>query len=148
MPGALLRQLARTIEVAGEDPGIRLVVLRASGTGAFCAGASFDELKSIRTLEEGKEFFSGFARVILAMIRCPKFVLARVHGRAAGGGGWRHSRCGTGCSVGSTAALGRRAACRSHVLPRARRSGGGSPPGRRARPSATQATPASSSRDG
>jgi len=32
------------------------------------------------------EFFHGFARVILAMIRAPKFVLVRVHGRAAGGG--------------------------------------------------------------
>jgi methylglutaconyl-CoA hydratase len=86
MPGALLRQLARTIAAAGEDPEVRVVVLQASGTGTFCAGASFDELKSIGTIEEGKEFFSGFAKVILAMIRCPKFVLARVHGRAAGGG--------------------------------------------------------------
>src|SRR5690606_30213768 len=35
--------------------------------------------------EQGQEFFSGFARVILAMIRSPKFVITRVHGRAAGG---------------------------------------------------------------
>src|SRR5690606_30847968 len=35
--------------------------------------------------EQGQEFFSGFARVILAMVRAPKFVITRVHGRAAGG---------------------------------------------------------------
>ena len=28
----------------------------------------------------------GFARLILAMRRCPKFVIARVHGKAVGGG--------------------------------------------------------------
>ncbi|MBA3671584.1 MAG: enoyl-CoA hydratase/isomerase family protein, partial [Gemmatimonadaceae bacterium] len=50
------------------------------------AGASFDELVSIGNEEEGEEFFGGFARVILAMIRAPKFVLVRVHGRTAGGG--------------------------------------------------------------
>ncbi|HKH91235.1 MAG TPA: enoyl-CoA hydratase-related protein, partial [Gemmatimonadaceae bacterium] len=48
--------------------------------------ASFDELVAISTEQEGQEFFSGFAEVILAMIRAPKFVLVRVHGRAAGGG--------------------------------------------------------------
>jgi methylglutaconyl-CoA hydratase len=34
----------------------------------------------------GKEFFLGFARVILAMIRCPKPIITRVHGKVVGGG--------------------------------------------------------------
>ncbi|MGE0554552.1 MAG: enoyl-CoA hydratase/isomerase family protein, partial [Gemmatimonadales bacterium] len=34
----------------------------------------------------GQQFFSGFAKVILAMVRAPQFVVARVHGKAAGGG--------------------------------------------------------------
>ena len=86
LPGALLNQLAETVAAAGRDPGALVMVLRSDGTGPFCAGASFDELRSISTPEQGQKFFSGFARVILAMIRCPKFVLVRAHGKAAGGG--------------------------------------------------------------
>jgi methylglutaconyl-CoA hydratase len=86
LPGALLRRLAEAVTWVGKDPAARVIVLRSEGTGPFCAGASFDELIDIGSIDEGKEFFSGFARVILAMIRAPKFVLVRVHGRTAGGG--------------------------------------------------------------
>lgn len=86
LPGALLVQLAEGIGMLGEDPSARVIVVGSGGTGPFCAGASFDELVAISTEREGEEFFSGFAKVILAMIRAPKFVLVRVHGRAAGGG--------------------------------------------------------------
>jgi methylglutaconyl-CoA hydratase len=86
LPGALLRRLAEAITWLGKDAAARVIVLRSEGTGPFCAGASFDELVSIANIAEGTEFFSGFARVILAMVRAPKFVLVRVHGRTAGGG--------------------------------------------------------------
>lgn len=89
MPGALLRTLAGRIREAGDDPAARVVVLRSAGRGPWCAGASFDELVAISERgdrEAGREFFSGFARVIRAIQRCPKFVVARVHGRVAGGG--------------------------------------------------------------
>lgn len=86
MPAALLRRLAEAITWVGRDPAARVIVLRSTGTGPFCAGASFDELIAIADEQAGEEFFSGFARVILAMIRAPKFVLVRVHGRVAGGG--------------------------------------------------------------
>ena len=85
LPGALLRELADTVTRVGADPAARVIVLSSGGTGPFCAGASFDELIAIASATEGREFFSGFARVILAMIRAPKFVVTRVHGRAAGG---------------------------------------------------------------
>ena len=86
LPGALLRTLAQAIEAAGRDPAVRVLVLRSDGSGPFCAGASFDELVSIDNPSDGEVFFSGFANVILAMIRAPKFVLVRVHGKTAGGG--------------------------------------------------------------
>ena len=86
LPGALLQHLAATIESVGLDAEVRVLVLRSEGTGPFCAGASFDELVSIADPEEGERFFSGFAAVILAMIRTPQFVLVRVHGKTAGGG--------------------------------------------------------------
>lgn len=85
LPGALLRELAATVTRVGEDPGARVILLKSGGTGPFCAGASFDELVAIADTTQGQDFFSGFSRVILAMIRAPKFVVTRVHGRAAGG---------------------------------------------------------------
>jgi methylglutaconyl-CoA hydratase len=85
LPSAILRDLAAAVTAAGADPSARVIVLQSGGTGPFCAGASFDELTAIASPEQGQEFFSGFARVILAMIRAPKFVISRVHGKAAGG---------------------------------------------------------------
>jgi len=85
LPGALLRTLAAEITTLGQHPDARVIVLRSGGAGPFCAGASFDEFSTITDASQGTEFFSGFSRVILAMIRVPKFVLTRVHGKAAGG---------------------------------------------------------------
>jgi methylglutaconyl-CoA hydratase len=85
LPGTLLGKLAREVTALGANPDARVIVMRSGGTGPFCAGASFDELTAIHDSVTGQEFFSGFSRVILAMIRAPKFVLVRVHGKAAGG---------------------------------------------------------------
>jgi methylglutaconyl-CoA hydratase len=85
LPGSLLSELANEITALGKNPETRVIVLRSEGTGPFCAGASFDELTAISTPAAGKEFFSGFSRVLLAMIRAPQFVLVRVQGKAAGG---------------------------------------------------------------
>jgi methylglutaconyl-CoA hydratase len=60
--------------------------LRSAGEKAFCAGASFDELISIQDLETGQKFFSGFAKVINACRKAPKFIIGRIHGKAVGGG--------------------------------------------------------------
>ncbi len=86
LPGKLLRELAATIEAAGKNPDAKVILLCSEGEKAFCAGASFDELVSINDLQTGKEFFSGFALVINAMRKAPKFVIARVQGKAVGGG--------------------------------------------------------------
>lgn len=86
LPATVLRQLAEAIDMAAHNADARVVILASEGTGAFCAGASFDELRAIRSAEQGQEFFSGFARVILAMRRCPKVIIGRVQGKAVGGG--------------------------------------------------------------
>lgn len=92
LPGALLGDLANEFNALAKAPDVRVIVLKSEGS-SFCAGASFAEFKAISNADEGKEFFSGFARLVLAMIRCPQFVLARVHGKAAGGGIGMISAC-------------------------------------------------------
>jgi methylglutaconyl-CoA hydratase len=86
LPGVLLEELTKAIKHAAHDPEISVIVLRSSGEKTFCAGASFDELLSIDSFEKGKKFFLGFASVINAMRKCPKFIIARVHGKCVGGG--------------------------------------------------------------
>lgn len=86
LPGSLLREIAAKITSCGEDESIKVVVLKSAGLRTFCAGASFDELLSLTDEVEGKTFFMGFATLILAMKKCPKFVIARVQGKAIGGG--------------------------------------------------------------
>lgn len=86
LPGTLLRELAAAITEAGNNNDAKVIVLKSEGEKAFCAGASFDELVSINDIETGTYFFSGFAGVINAMRKAPKFVIARVQGKAVGGG--------------------------------------------------------------
>lgn len=86
LPGQLLADIAQAVTDCGQDESIRVVVLQSEGERAFCAGASFDELLSIRDTDQGKTFFMGFARLILAVRACPKFVIARIQGKAVGGG--------------------------------------------------------------
>ena len=86
LPGKILQKLADTIEKMGLDSAVKVIILQSTGEKAFCAGASFDELISIKELEKGITFFSGFAQVINACRKCPKFIIGRVHGRAVGGG--------------------------------------------------------------
>lgn len=86
LPAKILEQLAYEIHFAGTHSESKVIILKSAGDKSFCAGASFDELVQIKTEAEGLKFFSGFAHVINAMRKCPKFIIARVQGRAVGGG--------------------------------------------------------------
>ncbi|RZJ64272.1 MAG: enoyl-CoA hydratase/isomerase family protein, partial [Flavobacterium sp.] len=85
-PSTLLQQLSESLETLGNADSVSLIILKSEGEGAFCAGASFDELLAISNLDDGTRFFSGFANVINAMRKCPKLIVGRVHGKAVGGG--------------------------------------------------------------
>jgi len=86
LPGEILRALANEIRSVGSSMEVRVIILKSIGEKTFCAGASFDELIAIKDLEQGKKFFSGFANVINACRKCPKFIIGRIQGRAVGGG--------------------------------------------------------------
>ncbi|HEY4061967.1 MAG TPA: enoyl-CoA hydratase-related protein [Puia sp.] len=86
LPGRLLEALTHEVRRAGDDSATRVVILRSAGEKAFCAGASFDELLAIENPQQGLQFFSGFAHLINAMRKCPKFIILRVQGKCVGGG--------------------------------------------------------------
>lgn len=86
LPGRVLKKLADTITELGNKNEAKVIVLKSEGERAFCAGASFDELISIKDLDTGKKFFMGFANVINACRKCPKFIVGRIQGKTVGGG--------------------------------------------------------------
>ncbi len=86
LPGVLLEELSNTITDAGNQDEVNVIVLKSDGDRAFCAGASFDELIKISSIEEGRKFFMGFANVINACRKSSKLIIGRVQGKAVGGG--------------------------------------------------------------
>jgi methylglutaconyl-CoA hydratase len=86
LPGKILEELAREIHFAGTHDDTKVIILKSGGEKTFCSGASFDELVAIKNEAEGLKFFTGFAHVINAMRKCPKFIIGRIQGRCVGGG--------------------------------------------------------------
>jgi methylglutaconyl-CoA hydratase len=86
LPGTILAQLAHTITEVGNRDEVKVIILKSGGERTFCAGASFQELIAIDDAATGKVFFSGFANVINAMRKCPKFIIGRIQGKTVGGG--------------------------------------------------------------
>lgn len=92
-PANLLKELTQTLNAVSENETVSVVVFKSAGNGAFCAGASFDELLLINNFNDGKTFFSGFANVINAMRTCNKIIIGRVQGKTVGGGVGLASAC-------------------------------------------------------
>ena len=86
LPSDILKKLVNTITEIGNINEVKVIILKSAGDRTFCAGASFQELISIDNAETGKVFFSGFANVINAMRKCPKFIIGRIQGKTVGGG--------------------------------------------------------------
>src|SRR5690606_4463477 len=68
-PSSQLAELTNAINALNDNKEVRVIVLKSAGEKAFCAGASFDELLQVSNLEQGGQFFSGFANVINAIDR-------------------------------------------------------------------------------
>ena len=86
LPSKILEELTTQIDLAGADDNTKVIILRSAGEGAFCAGASFNELTVIDNESDGLKFFSGFANVINAMRKCKKIIIGRIQGKCVGGG--------------------------------------------------------------
>jgi methylglutaconyl-CoA hydratase len=85
-PSDLLERLTNELNKLSQNIDVSVIILKSSGSGAFCAGASFDELLAVSNQEEATKFFSGFANILNAMRNCSKIIIGRIHGKAVGGG--------------------------------------------------------------
>jgi methylglutaconyl-CoA hydratase len=80
----MLDELSEKILNVSEE--IPVIVLKSGGEKSFCAGANFNELVSINNQSEAKDFFSGFAKVLLAIKNAKQIVIGSIQGKAIGGG--------------------------------------------------------------
>ncbi len=85
-PGELLQRFIDTLNRLSDNESIGVIVIKSEGDKSFCAGAFFDELMSVTNEADGTRFFAGFGQLMLAMKNCSKFIVARVQGKAVGGG--------------------------------------------------------------
>ena len=83
---SLLQDLKESIEKLSESDEVKCILLKSGGNRVFCAGANFEEMKSLKNETEGEKFFSGFGNVIRAMKESPKIIVGRIQGKAVGGG--------------------------------------------------------------
>lgn len=85
-PSELLQRLTDEFYTISQNNEVLVIVLKSMGEKTFCAGASFDELLEIDTIDKGEQFFAGFANVINAMRKCRQLIIGRIQGKAVGGG--------------------------------------------------------------
>lgn len=83
----LIDELTRAFRGIGASPAVRAIVLQGEGP-SFCAGGDLTWLRSAvgASREENAEETLKLGRMLLTLYRCPKPVIARVHGSAYGGG--------------------------------------------------------------
>ena len=86
----LMSEIKAAISAAGDDSGVRVIVLRGNGP-AFCAGHDLKEMTEHRSdADDGKQFYEETMRqcsdMMQGIVRCPKPVIARVHGIATAAG--------------------------------------------------------------
>ena len=94
----VVRELAEAFASLASDAGVRVVVLRGEGK-AFSAGADVGWMgrMAAATREENLRDAGAMAAMFRAVADCPKYVVARIHGAALGGG--------TGLAAAADAAL-------------------------------------------
>ena len=83
----LIAQLRDTFLALGGDPAVRVVILEGEGK-TFCGGADVNWMRGSLELSEDENVRDAetMSDMFRAIDRCPKPVIAKVHGAALGGG--------------------------------------------------------------
>lgn len=98
----VIQRLTAKFKEIGQRSDIRAIVLRSTGK-SFSAGADLNWTKRVAgfTAEENLHDAQAAIEMFLAVVRCPKPVIARVHGAALGGGSGLVAACDIGIAVES-----------------------------------------------
>ena len=82
---ALMDALQSALDAVARDDKIKIVVIAANGPG-FCAGHDLREMRANPGRQHYEAVFKQCARLMTAIVRLPKPVVARVHGIATAAG--------------------------------------------------------------
>jgi len=85
LSSALVGELQSAFDRIAADPGVRVVVVAATGRG-FCAGHDLKEIRAMPGVEEVESLFARCSRMMVTITRLPQPVIARVHGLATAAG--------------------------------------------------------------
>jgi methylglutaconyl-CoA hydratase len=98
----LVLRLTDAFTELGRRAEVRVIVLAGNGK-SFCAGADLKWMKRMvqYTHDENVEDARRVGRMYLAIAKCPKPVIARVHGAALGGGAGLVAACDIGVAIES-----------------------------------------------
>jgi methylglutaconyl-CoA hydratase len=98
----LVKQVTDAFTDLGRRPDVRVIVLAGNGK-SFCAGADLNWMKRMvrYTHDENLADARAVGRMYLAIAKCPKPVIARVHGAALGGGAGLVAACDIGVALES-----------------------------------------------
>lgn len=78
----MANELLHVLSAVADDPAVRALVLTGAG-GNFCAGGNIGQMSGEG---DGLDFKGDYADLLLAMVRSPKPIVAKVRGFAMGGG--------------------------------------------------------------
>jgi methylglutaconyl-CoA hydratase len=81
-----IRELTSAFNSLSTNAEIRCVLLRGSGTDAFCSGADLQELQRSDSPEARREFFLAIANLVQAIQHCSHPTVCLVYGFALAGG--------------------------------------------------------------
>ena len=63
LPKNLLEQIDYKLKTLNSDSSVKVILLKSELSKAFCGGASFEELKQLKSEKEAIDFFMGFANI-------------------------------------------------------------------------------------
>src|SRR2546425_3609387 len=100
--GELVLRVTEAFAELGQREEVRVIVLAGNGK-SFCAGADLNWMKRMVQYSHDENFDDARAvgRMYLTIAKCPKPVIARVHGAALGGGAGLVAACDIGIAIES-----------------------------------------------
>jgi enoyl-CoA hydratase/carnithine racemase len=81
----LMTEMEDALAALAKDPAARVIVVQGAGSG-FSAGHDLKEVRSLGTPAERKALMAQCCRMMMAVVRSPKPVIAKVHGTATAAG--------------------------------------------------------------
>ncbi|MDP7547087.1 MAG: enoyl-CoA hydratase [Alphaproteobacteria bacterium] len=85
LSSGLMALLQDELDAIAADPAARVVIIEGAGRG-FCAGHDLKEITALNTVAARQALMAQCCKLMLAVVHCPKPVIAKVHGVASAAG--------------------------------------------------------------